>query len=199
MAVDHRGEFLNRIERSWVAPILRQYGFTKRRRRGVHASAARSLIVQIDTETKRELVPSTVVRIDWGIFTPRYAEAGWPGSEHSPDVVISIVREPVVAYGGEEVTWILWPNHIERLDWGGVPDVTADRYIDEVQEHLERVVNSYIPGPRSELELYEDLLESARAGHIVLNPTAQGDPLRILEHLARHPRADPGPRSPGSR
>lgn len=182
---DHRRSFLQTIEREWVGSILpREEGFQKKRRRWLHVSSARTFVVEIDTETKREPLPSTAVRIDWGIFTPRYAEAGWPGCDQSPDTVISILRGPVVEYAGEEVTWTLWPSHIERLAWGNAATVElSDGYAEEVQEHLHRVVSVHVPGPSSELELYMSLLERAYTEDTVLNPTLNDHPLTILERL----------------
>lgn len=173
------------IEQEWLSSYLRDRGFQRKGRRWLHESRTRAFVVQVTSKAFRgDAVPYSVVRIDWGIFTEEFARVGWPYVEDPhPEVPLSIVRGPVVAYNGFEVTWELWPTGIRRDVWPGSPLVEPDRFADEVHRHLEGLLARHVPGPGSRRQLYARLIDAAEKGEVTLNPTFNGDPLDILRSL----------------
>jgi hypothetical protein len=172
------------IQNDWLS-ALRERGFQRAGRRWLHESSARTFVIQVASKAFRgDAVPYSVVRMDWGIFTEEFARIGWPFVEApEPEVPLSIARGPVVDYNGFEVTWELWPTEIRRDAWPGAPSVQPDMLAQEVHQHLDALLDRYIPGPTETRELYESLIDAAGTGKVTLNPTFNGDPLVILRRL----------------
>lgn len=179
---------LNTIEHDWIHSVLKPLGFKKQNTRWLHQTSARVLFVQLATRTQTsDPLQSTLVRIDWGFFTPEFAAEAWPcHSKHTASTRFAVSWRPLVEYAGNEVTWLIWqsrPEQLERITWPCAPEIPQPEYGNEVRQHLERVIAHYVPGPSGKREFYEWAIQEASTGRLLLNPTSLKVPLRILESL----------------